>query len=265
MKKLYFGGKREFSRIDFLEIWIGILFIFPLISCTSAMEVSNQSTPPPDMISTTGMSAKSPTPVLTAVINFTPTPMPTANADETGRVDLLKGESTPESSLRVFDQFVQDLKNGKHDQVVGLWVENILALRVIYQPASKPGFVSTEDETATYFLYPWKKAGNYGFLAHNYLAGRYFFNIKIGDVITVVFGDGDYEDFEVTEVKEFQALQPDSPYSDYIDLQTGEQLTVSNVFIEVYMGDFHTTLQTCIANGKETEWGRHFTIAPPSD
>jgi len=165
--------------------------------------------------------------------------------------------------LPIFDQFVEDMKNGNADQIVGIWVENILALRVVYQPASDPGYVSTNDDEVTYFLYPWQKAGNHGLLAHNYLAGRYFFNLNVGDIITLVFGDGDYMDFEITEIKEFQALQPDNPYGNFIDLESGEQLTVNNVFIEVYMGDFHTTLQTCIASGIESEWGRQFVLAPP--
>jgi len=168
-----------------------------------------------------------------------------------------------EGNLRIFDQFIEDLKNGEPDTIVGLYVENIMALRVVYQPSTKPGYVSSVDQIATYFLYPWENAGNHGLLAHNYLAGRYFFNVMVGDIITLVFGDGNYMDFEVTNINEYQALQPDSPYSDFIDLSTGEQKSVNNVFIEVYMGDFHTTLQTCIANGAETEWGRHFTIAPP--
>ena len=109
--------------------------------------------------------------------------------------------------------------------MVGIWVDNVLALQVVYQPSSNPGYVSTEDEVATYFLYPWQKAGNHGLLAHNYLAGRYFFNLKLGDIISLVWGDGDYEDFEITQIKDYQALQPDNPYSNFIDLDSGEQLT----------------------------------------
>ena len=258
------GRKGKLSRCARLKSG-ALILLFSLFSCTEAVDAPKRDSPEPVVEIAVATPSLTPTPVATATTELTATPVPTASDETAGQVNLQNGEGTPESNLRIFDQFVQDLKNGNHDQIVGLWVENILALQVIYQPSNKPGFVSTEDETATYFLLPWKKAGNYGFLAHNYLAGRYFFNIKIGDVITVVFGDGDYEDFEVTEIKEFQALKPDSPYSDYIDLQSGEQLTVNNVFIEVYMGDFHTTLQTCIANGSETEWGRHFTIAPPSD
>lgn len=189
-----------------------------------------------------------------------PTPEPTLSPMEiTATAQALQYEE----NLRIFDQFIADLKNGRSGEIVGIWIENVLALVVVYQPAGNPGFVSTADEVATYFLYAWEKAGNHGLLAHNYLAGRYFFNIQVGDIVTLVFGDGYYEDFEVTSINEYQALQPDSPYSEFIDLGSGEQLTATNLFMEVYMGDFHTTLQTCIANGAETEWGRRFTLAPP--
>jgi len=169
------------------------------------------------------------------------------------------------STLPIFDQFIQDIKTGEADKIVGMWVEDVLALRVIYQPTNQPGFVSTIDRVATYFLYPWEHAGNHGLLAHNYLAGRFFFDMGVGDIIQLVFGDGNYMDFEVTEIKEFQALEPNNPYGNFIDLETGQQLTANNVFIEVYMGDFHTTLQTCIAYGGNSEWGRQFTMAPPID
>jgi hypothetical protein len=173
-------------------------------------------------------------------------------------------EGTPvERTVPLFDQFIQDLKTGDKNKIVGLWVEGKMALRVVYQPPNNPGFVSTVDNVATYFLMPYKLAGNYGMLAHNYLAGRYFFNLVVGDVVELVFGDGNYQDFEVVEIKEFQALKPNSPQSDYIDLVSGAQLTANKLFIQVYMGEFHTTLQTCIARGNEGSWGRQFVLAPP--
>lgn len=222
-----------------------ILAIGLLVSC--APQPQEQQSPA--VRSETLAPTSGPTATSTPIPTSTPTPTPEATATS--------------DWLPVFDQFIQDVKTGEAGRVVGIWVDNVLALQVVYQPANNPGFVSTVDEVATYFLYPWQKAGNHGLLAHNYLAGHYFFNLKVGDIISLVFGDGNYEDFEITEIKEFQALQPDDPYSNFIDLETGEQLTVNTVFIEVYMGDYHTTLQTCIAQGSETEWGRQFVLAPP--
>lgn len=223
------------------------VFVFMLVLAACSSKSDTQQ--PPEVHNATLTSTIGPTETPAPTPTITPTPTP---------------EYTPTPDwLPIFDQFIADVKNGEPNQVVGIWVENVLALEVVYQPATNPGYVSTEDEIATYFLYPWQKAGNHGLLAHNYLAGRYFFNLGMGDIISLVWGDGNYEDFEINQIKDFQALQPDNPYSNFIDLESGEQLTVNNVFLEVYMGDYHTTLQTCIAQGSETEWGRQFVLAPP--
>ncbi len=228
-----------------------LLFTF---ACSISLDMNGNALPQPAIAQETA----APTVTLTPVPTETPTPTPDPTA-----IYQITQTAQAEQQLRIFDQFIEDMKNGNANQVTGIYVENVMALQVVQQPAGNPGFVSTIDDVITYFLYPWQKAGNHGLLAHNYLAGRYFFDVGYGDIITLVFGDGYYQDFEVTQIKEYQALQPDSPYSNFIDLETGEQKTVNTVFIEVYMGSFHTTLQTCIARGSEGEWGRHFTLAPP--
>ncbi len=247
-------------RFPYILFCIGSLLLvsmgcsFPVQTGSSNPDARSLSTPVVFTITDTPtVPPAEPTPELTATMEIT-----SDDEESVSRAEIIEN-----SKLPAFDQFIQDLKTGESGRIVGIWVDNVLALRVVYQPSNNPAFVSSEDDVATYFLLPWEKAGNYGLLAHNNLAGRYFFNLQIGDIISLVFGDGDYMDFEIMEIKEFQALQPDSAYSNFIDLATGEQLTVNQVFIEVYMGDFHTTLQTCIANGNETEWGRLFTIAPP--
>ncbi|MDK2980544.1 MAG: hypothetical protein PWQ55_891 [Chloroflexota bacterium] len=227
--------------------FIQILLIFAIGLAACSQQTKQPQSPSVHNATLTATTGPTETPAPTPTITPTPTPAATATPDW----------------LPIFDQFIADVKTGEAGRVVGIWVEGVLALEVVYQPATNPGYVSTDDEIATYFLYPWQKAGNHGLLAHNYLAGRYFFNLQVGDIISLVWGDGNYEDFEITQIKDFQALQPDNPYSNFIDLDSGEQLTVNNVFLEVYMGDYHTTLQTCIAQGNETEWGRQFVLAPP--
>jgi hypothetical protein len=214
------------------------------------------------------LSSTKPVPV-EVVVTMTPTSQPTESPKATP-TSVLTATPTKvaeviqvEKTVPLFDQFIQDIKTGEKNKIVGLWVDGKMALTVVYQPASNPGFVSTVDNVATYFLLPYKMAGNYGMLAHNYLAGRFFFDLVNGDVIQLVFGDGDYQDFEVADIKDYQALQPNSPRSDYINLVSGAQLTANNLFYEVYMGNFHTTLQTCIAQGIEDSWGRRFVLAPP--
>jgi hypothetical protein len=164
---------------------------------------------------------------------------------------------------RVFDEFVNSIKNGDKKKVVGIYVDSKLALRVVYQPPNDAAFVSTIEGVATYFLLPYTVAKNHGFLAHNYLAGALFFDLEPGDAVTVIWGDGSYDNFEVLEIRDFQALSPRSPRSDFIDLSTGEKLNANNLFIEIYKGDFHIALQTCIARNNDDSWGRHFVLAPP--
>ena len=172
-------------------------------------------------------------------------------------------EAPPLPAKRVFDEFVNAIKNGDKKKVVGIYVDHKLALRVVYQPPNDAAFVSTVDGVATYFLLPYTVAKNHGFLAHNYLAGALFFDLKPGDTVTVIWGDGSYDDFEVLEIREFQALSPSSPRSDFVDLSTGEKLNATTLFIEIYKGDFHIALQTCIARNNDDSWGRHFVLAPP--
>lgn len=219
------------------------LCVFMLLACIS----STIKAPAVEVATVTIM----PTETLVPTPTITPTIMPTP----TEEVPVVEGP--------VFDQFVESVKTGEKGKVVGLWVEGKMALLVVYQPPSQPGFVSLMDNVATYFLLPYKMAKNYGMLAHNYLAGRYFFDVNVGDIVQLIYGDGDYQDFEVVDIQSYQALQPNNPRSEFIDLATGSQLSANNLFVKVYMGNFHTTLQTCIAKDGNGEWGRQFILAPP--
>jgi len=125
-----------------------------------------------------------------------------------------------------------------------------LKLMVIQQPT--PEYVSRLDGTATQF----QQADGLAFLAHNYAAGRHFFDLKIGDEIKA-----DDKVFHVTEIKQYQALEPDDVKSDFIDLATGEKLTAAQLFEEIYTDPDGLVLQTCIERDGIDSWGRLFVIA----
>jgi len=213
----------------------------------------NEMTPTEPIIPTNPII--SPTPDTPAEENVdNPLEQPLDNpTDETG-----DSESKPR-----FDMFVDAVKNGKKDQIVGVYVDNILALRVVQQPPNNPAFVSTIRGVATQFLLAFQVANNVGLLAHNYLAGASFFNLKSGDLIQVVYGDGAVIEYLVSEVYKFQALSPRSPSSDFVDLDSGERLTANTLFYRMYGGEEHLTFQTCIQEGTEDSWGRLFIIATP--
>lgn len=190
------------------------------------------------------------------VATLTPTQQPTPTFNPTPTLEI------PKPVRRPFDIFVDSIKTGDAGRIVGIYAENRLALPVVYQPSNKPGFVSTVNGVVTYFLMPYQIAKNHGFLAHNYLSGGLFFGVQLGDIVQVIWGDGYYEDFEVQNIEQYQALSPTSPNSRFVNLATGDNLSASSLFTRVYRGPYHTTLQTCIAQGNVDSWGRLFIIAP---
>jgi hypothetical protein len=174
-------------------------------------------------------------------------------------------ETNPDENANkpVFDRFVEDLKNGNPNQVVGVYVDGVLALRVVQQPPGNAAYVSIRDGEATQFLLAWTIAGNVGLLAHNYLAGVFYFNLRSGDIVELVYGDGSVVEYEVDTLRQFQALSPNSPTSDFLNVDSGATLSATNLFYEVYGGNHHVTFQTCIARDNSSEWGRLFVLAPP--
>jgi hypothetical protein len=192
------------------------------------------------------------TPTNTATAIYPPTPEYTA---------------TPEPTLTplpppFYDTFVASIVNGNASQVVGVYVDEVMVLKVVQQPTDNPAYVSTLEDTATYFAMVEEITGNTGLLAHNYLAGIYYYDLQPGQIVMLIYGDGSTEEYIVSESDEFQALNPESATSSFVDLSTGETLTSTDLFYRVYGGSSRTTFQTCIAQGSEDSWGRLFVISP---
>ena len=184
-------------------------------------------------------------------ISYLPTP-----------VGALSGSVSPSQLPNLV--FVND--SHENEQPKGLRelnIKNLISLQITQQPAENINFVTplpnyvTEYQTASTY-------GTIGLLAHNYLAGRYFFEILPGQEIELVYRDNRTERFVVTQVKKYQALSPNSPSSDFTDLSTGEYFTASQLFKKVYKKQTgHLVLQTCIYADQNPTWGRLFIIAEP--
>ena len=206
----------------------------------------------------TSTAAGTITPEISATPTLTQTPENTATPVSTA-TPLPTPTPLPPPFL---DTFIENLKNGNAGQVVGVYVEDVLSLRVVQQPSSDAAYVSTLPNTATYFSMVRNITGNTGLLAHNYLAGAYFFNLSPGQLVTLIYGDGSTDEYVVSNVDEFQALNPSSPTSNFVSLSSGETLSSTDLFYRVFGGGTRTTFQTCIALGNENAWGRIFVIAP---
>ena len=175
--------------------------------------------------------------------------------------DYLETEQANQES-RKLQELLNSVLDGQSDVIKGLYVKGGLALEVIQQPSGQPAYVSSTDDAITEFSMA-RKYGVIGMLAHNYLAGSFFYEIKIGDIVNIVYGDGEVNKYLVTDIQSYQALQPTSPHSQFLDMSTNEKLSATQLFYKVYTGNPHLTLQTCIQEGSVDSWGRLFIIAEP--
>ena len=167
-------------------------------------------------------------------------------------------------NLPGFAEFSRNVQDGQKDILRGVYVENVLALPVVQQPSGKAVYVSNKDGEVTQFGMA-SDFGNIGLLAHNNLAGQLFSQLKPGQEILLIYGDGHVESFIVEKVLKFQALQPNDPYSTFKNLDQDETLTAGEMFNRVYMGNHHLTFQTCIAADGKLSWGRLFVVAVPTE
>ena len=167
-----------------------------------------------------------------------------------------------ERSLSNFAGFNISVQNGEADVVRGVYVQNVLALPVVQQPADKPYHVSNHNGEVTQFSVA-AQYGNVGLLAHNTLSGSLFSQIAPGQEVRLVYGDGRVEYFEVAQILRFQALEPKSTSSSFRNLDEDETLSSGEMFNRAYAGERHLVFQTCITGEGNVSWGRLFVLAVP--
>ncbi|MBA4383848.1 MAG: hypothetical protein C0410_03870 [Anaerolinea sp.] len=154
--------------------------------------------------------------------------------------------------------FSATLKKSNSSQLVGVYVNDILALKVVQQASTYS--VSTKAGTATQFGLA-GKYGSIGLLAHNYLSGSSFINLVTGTEIFLIFGDGSIKKYKVDSIKKYQALRPADNFSNFIDLAKPDVTLSSDNVINATYGAGDLVLQTCIEKNGILAWGRLFIIA----
>ena len=153
--------------------------------------------------------------------------------------------------------------NNPSELLYELYIDRNTSFRIVQQPVGKGNFVTNLPDFVTEFQLA-SNYGSIGILAHNYLAGQYFFQISRGQKLKLIYSDKSTSSFIVTKVQQYQALSPNSPTSNFVDLNTGEYLTASQLFKRIYSNQTgNLILQTCIFNDQNPTWGRLFVIAEP--
>jgi hypothetical protein len=193
------------------------------------------------------------------IVALAPAPVPAPRSPM--RLASIKEESfaLEEVELRLL-KFIETVKDErKKDLIVGVFVANTLASPVVQQPAKELLYVSTKENTLTQFRRA-EQAGTIGLLAHNYLAGAQFYNLKGGSMVYVINGDGSYRLYEVYAIEDYQAVTLTS----FRDLSTGKGLSQYKLFDRIYRSkNDRLVFQTCIEKNGNSSWGRRFILAQP--
>ncbi len=141
--------------------------------------------------------------------------------------------------------------------------EDSLVLPIVQQPQGETNYVSSNAGEVTQFSSA-SQYGNVGLLAHNFLSGKSFSHLIVGQEIHLQYEDGNIENFVVTEILSYQALDPRNPFSSFQNLNNKKEvLSAQEMFERVYEGNHHITFQTCIARNGVSSWGRLFVVAVP--
>jgi hypothetical protein len=156
--------------------------------------------------------------------------------------------------------FSDSVINGNADQITGLYVPEFGGFYVIQQTAGNDGIVSQKDGILTQFLRP---ASNrvIALLAHNTGSGILFDRFPSDSLFYVIFGDGRQEIYRLSSKIRYQAVDENSTNSNLIDLSNGIEQSAKQVYQTMYSGKPHLTLQTCIQQGDNLDWGRLFLLA----
>ena len=178
----------------------------------------------------------------------------------TGQAQALS--SSMARDLPTLQDFARQIKTGKAEDLVGIYIPEVLAAQVTKQPEGNAAFVTSWPNFVTQFSDA-SKFGSTGLLAHNYLAGQGFSQLDKNQTFHLVHGNGTISTFVVTEILRYQALEPNSVTSAFRDLNTGASLTASDLFMKVYNRSGMVVFQTCISAGGNASWGRLFIIAEP--
>lgn len=141
-------------------------------------------------------------------------------------------------------------------------VSGLFSLPIIQQPKDNPIFVTNKPEFLTQFQRATQN-GVTGLLAHNFLSGREFSKMKIGQEISIRYTDHLVRNYQVASIYRFQKLDPSDVFSDLIDLHSGKERSSSDVFDQFYRGRHHVTFQTCLEEDGRLDWGLLFVVALP--
>jgi len=179
---------------------------------------------------------------------------------------LLLGPLFLRPSLHPFIPKQEAFSKADHSGRMTAWqvdVPGLFTYPVVQQPEDNAAFVTNRRNSLTQFRMA-AHDGVTGVLAHNYLSGRDFYKLQVGQRVSVWYDHQAVEHYQVTSIHRYQKLEPASLRSDLIDLETHRQLTTPEVYDLYYRGSHHLIFQTCMEGEGRLDWGLLFVVAEPA-
>ena len=177
---------------------------------------------------------------------FVPTPAPA--------VELWQPRALPQQQARLSPDYTASAVSAP----------GIFSFPILQQPEDEAAYVSRRIGQLTQFRLA-SQNGVTGLLAHNYLSGKEFYRLEIGQEIRVMYSDQHEGRYQVASIHHFQKVQPSKLYSDYLDLETRQRMSSTQVFERFYSRGPQVTFQTCLENEGRLDWGILLVIASPVD
>ncbi len=242
--------------------FLSIISLFSLLGLNGGMVLDQ----PPTIIEDPSPEVKSAESIIIKdeiVENFTSSQNDIAliedDEDSENTAEVVEVSPTDDSFVKLQEK----VTTGEAGVITGVYVNEILSLPVIQQPNGQPAYVSPIKGVVTQFGLV-ESYGAIGLMAHNFLSGEQFFNLEIGQIVTVIFGNGSTLKFEINEIQQYQALTPNSVNSAFRNLDHPEiQVSAKKLFNDIYSNFGDLVFQTCIERENNLTWGRLFIVAKP--
>lgn len=161
--------------------------------------------------------------------------------------DPLIGSANHQNTIPSLEDFRRGLGNGRSDQIVGVWVEDILAFKV------SPGVHSSAPVVRdTAAIYNW--ADDHGvtaLLIHNYLGGTRLYHLNPGEKIAAIYGDGGVDWYVVRngtwyETRHHAHSGFKGPFRIWSCQNCDFDISVRDIRWRHYSGTPHLAFQTCV-------------------
>lgn len=137
-----------------------------------------------------------------------------------------------------------------------VYISGVLDLKV--EPQLNGDNLEITNDPEIVNQYSLAKGGTVALMAHNYLAGQYFYQIREGDVVLLDFRDGHSRKYVVTDIIEFQRLN-----LLFISTETLQVYSERQFLNTFFQSRDYLVFMTCLEKSGNVSWGVTLFIALP--